>query len=371
VASEYEQPIWAWIIINYADSGLQFFQADGTFYAEIRKGGAHGSNISAKWLPFDPPAIDPHDAGTAQLAELLAQLDPKVDTRGSFLQSFFDMVNGSIQNMPFPPSDYSGYANAIVGKPLALVNAGWSIEMSAPAIKPQNSFGNVTLDPQADIEAYTFPLKIGDLERSYDGVVGYFRTDGTSMRETDWSTLYTYFSYSSSTQNPSPKVKEITTEQFLPLHPYYLHPEKTSSLTQATASKYTVTSLIIDPYTPIHAYSPILPTKTLILPPWTIQKAFRKMHAFFHLGPSLVTQDLPSTRAAASATGTTVKLPVSGRKGAWTWLQPYAVDGDAGLSPQYAQIEVQEDLGEVKFETAPYTFLEGYLQLMGSLGKTD
>jgi hypothetical protein len=28
-------------------------------------------------------------------------------------------------------------------------------------------------------------------------------------------------------------------------------------------------------------------------------------------------------------------------------------------------------MGEVKFESAPYTFLEGYLKLVGKLGETD
>lgn len=32
INSDYEQPIWGWIVINYADSGLQFFLRDGTFY---------------------------------------------------------------------------------------------------------------------------------------------------------------------------------------------------------------------------------------------------------------------------------------------------------------------------------------------------
>jgi hypothetical protein len=388
-ATEYESPIWGWLVVNYADNGLQFFLGDGTFYREIRKGGVQGTNVSAKWLPYDAPAegLAPTDAGTYQLDELLKQLSPKIDTDGSYLQAFFNMINGAIQNMPFPPSSYAGYANAIVGKPLALVNVGWSIELAEPPIKPQfSSLDKRPDDWKGELERYEFKLKIGDHERNYDGVVGYYLSsndDSTSpatpppQPETIWKKLFTYFP----PEKPHTKVTEIVTDQYPPLKPYFIHPEPevTPNMTDAKNRKYTVTSLLVDPYTPIHAYSPILPTKSITLTPWTIQTAMDKMHAFFRLGPSLVTTDVPATYVDADAKkpadGTpieAVKLPISGRKGTWTWLQPYAQDGfdpadGTDKAPRFATMNVQEDLGQSKFEPGPYNFLEGYLQLMGRL----
>jgi hypothetical protein len=443
-ASDYEQPIWGWIIINYADNGLQFFQADGTFYTEIRR----SAHISPKWLPYGIPSSNSTSAASAQLDELIAQLSPQNDPDGTFLQSFFNMINGAIQDMSFPPSSYSAYANAIVGKPLALTNVGWSLELAEPAIRPQNALGRVTQDPQADLEAYAFKLKIGDVERSFDGVAGYFASHNTQTdSSTDWSKLFTYW-----VPEPHPKVQELVPDAFLPLHPYYINPEPASlsgtTITEARARKYAVTTVLMDPYNAIHGYSPALPTKALTLSLWTVQSAFDKMHAFFHLGPNLLIDDVPATydkalaagvvpagttptaaasTAAAAANTTTsqpaaagtgggtttdpttgqpqtppappptpvVTLPVSGKKGTWTWLQPYprpdtaASGGGSGggggggggggsgvssgtettMNPQYAQINVQEDLGNVKFAAAPYTFVEGFLQLMGSLGQ--
>lgn len=369
--TDYENPIWGWIVINYADSGLQFFLADGTFYREIRVGGPAGQTVSPKWLPNDPPALTPTDAATAQLDLLIAKLSPDIDTNGTYLQSFSDMINGSILNMPFPPSDYSGYANAIVGKPLALVNAGWSIELAAPALKPQNTLGNATKDAQADLEAYSFPLKIGDIERSYDGVVGYYLSSNSppATPTTNWEILYTYF-----LPTPNSKFQDISqpSKSILPnLNPYWLDPS-TPDLTSAHATKYTVTSMLVDPYTKINAFSPILPTKSLTLPPWTVQAAFQKMHAFFHLGPNLSTQDVPRSLAEAKVPGTLIKMPVSGNKGTWSWFQPYVTTDSTHLDPEYAEIDVQEDLVGEKLAKGPYTFLEGYLQLMGNLqGKSS
>src|SRR5437016_5556059 len=53
--SEWEEPIWGWLVVNYANYGLQIFLPDGTFYREVRLGGPFGAATSAKWLPFDRP----------------------------------------------------------------------------------------------------------------------------------------------------------------------------------------------------------------------------------------------------------------------------------------------------------------------------
>jgi hypothetical protein len=138
-------------------------------------GGVLGTNTSTKWLPFDPPAastgaLDPQK--TLQLDELIQKLTDPTDTDASYMQAFSDMINGSIANQPYPPSDYAAHANAIVGKPLAFVNVGFSLELAAPAIKAQNTLGKKPANEQAELEAYSFLFKIGDIKRSFDGVVG-------------------------------------------------------------------------------------------------------------------------------------------------------------------------------------------------------
>ena len=173
-----ESPVFGWIVINYQDSGLQFFRPDGRFYREVRVGGPTGTNLGSKWLPFDPPA-DAKATGDDHLDGLIKKITDKGDTTGSFLKSFFHMTNGAIKTMPYPPSDYSSYANALVGKPLALVNVGWSLEIATPALRAQNTLGNrppPEWDEEKELSSYQFPFKIGDAERPFDGVVGYFVT---------------------------------------------------------------------------------------------------------------------------------------------------------------------------------------------------
>jgi hypothetical protein len=177
--------------------------------------------------------------------------------------------------------------------------------------------------------------------------------------------------------------------------------------------------MLIDPYTALHAYSPILPINSLKLPPWTIQKAFTRMTGFFHLGPSLLSQDVPTSydksrplnadlwladqtvsnppstsTALASATTPgapatpapitppavspvpTVRLPISGKKGLWQWLQPYDIESDNPVAgtpneTRFNALGIEQEDTTIRKDPAPYTFVEGYLQLARPLLKED
>ncbi|KAJ5587062.1 uncharacterized protein N7459_002827 [Penicillium hispanicum] len=71
--TEWENPVWGWMVLNYADYGLQVFLPDGTFYREVRLSSPTApkkTTISAKWLPFEPPENLPD---TRQLDRLISR----------------------------------------------------------------------------------------------------------------------------------------------------------------------------------------------------------------------------------------------------------------------------------------------------------
>jgi hypothetical protein len=143
-STPWENPVFGWVVINYADSTLQFFTTEGIFYTSVRIGGPTGVTRSHDWLPF---AQTPNAAGkvSTQLQEMLATLtDTTVIPDGSgltkgakYLQSLWTTIEDVVHQMPFAPSQYSSSANAVVGKPLALVNIGSSLELSQPPLWPQ------------------------------------------------------------------------------------------------------------------------------------------------------------------------------------------------------------------------------------------
>jgi hypothetical protein len=156
--------------VNYADSSLQFFTADGTYYTSRQFGGPTGTIESLPWLPFEPPP--PEKAKLKASSQLISLIEKLAGA--DYLQALWEVINSAIPSMPFPPSDYAPYANAIVGKPLALVNAGWSIELAQPPLWSQSTLPQPpTLKPgeedplrgqaRSDLEAYKFKVKIGDV----------------------------------------------------------------------------------------------------------------------------------------------------------------------------------------------------------------
>lgn len=97
----------------------------------MRIGGPKGSTQSDKWLPFDKPK------GTIKDNLQLDRLIKRMTGDSEYLMAFFDMINGSIGAMPYAPSDYSDFLSSIIGKPLALVNVGFSLELASAPLSPQ------------------------------------------------------------------------------------------------------------------------------------------------------------------------------------------------------------------------------------------
>jgi hypothetical protein len=91
-----------------------------------------------------------------------------------YFHALWDLIKRATPSMPFPPSDYAQYANAIVGKPLALVNVGWSLELAQPPLWAQHTLPAPApvkvgeKDPLREdafkyLTNYPFKVKIGDV----------------------------------------------------------------------------------------------------------------------------------------------------------------------------------------------------------------
>jgi hypothetical protein len=195
-------------VINYADNGLQIFLPDETFDVEVRPGGKAGTNAGFKWLPFRPPSASVTkvmNRNITQLGSLIDLLATPIDS--SYIQGLFDMINQSLDdNQSHAPKSYATFSSAIVGKPLALVNAGWSLELAGPEninwsttnktfpertpLDPSKQPPKVSMGsedgsgsqlPINSSAGYIFPVKLGDAERSFDGLVGYFPLTGAGL----------------------------------------------------------------------------------------------------------------------------------------------------------------------------------------------
>ncbi|KAK4153609.1 hypothetical protein C8A00DRAFT_33629 [Chaetomidium leptoderma] len=418
--SEWENPIWGWVVLNYVDYGIQLFLADGTFYREVRIAAPTApisAPTSAKWLPFDPPPAA--DTGH-QLDRLLALLTAQDQT---YLLAFLDMLSQSLESSTSSPGAYSTFLNSLVGRPMALVNAAWSLELASDAKTDQSSLdGHETKQQETGLlegaEIYRFPVKLGDTDRAHDGLVGYFNAlaDPKPGDELDLSAIYTYYYTGGANGNTgtaaprttnTPPLNPIGPTNYPTLPAFWLDPATTSATTtntqqqpktppqsaatytQAWNSKLTAFGMIIDPFTPVTSYTGgVQPIGNLQLAPWTWQAALHQMTAFFRVGPLLVTNDVQRYWDPAHTLGPAYALsppdkdetvPGSGVQvpsldvARWAWLQPFFVvekneeDGDdhgEGLpETKYMALGLAKVDDKPGFERGPYTAIEGFLQL--------
>ncbi|KPM41414.1 hypothetical protein AK830_g5113 [Neonectria ditissima] len=343
--------MWGWVLPNYVDNGIQLFLPDGTFFREIRRGGPKRTTKSNKWLPFEPPPSDPSSTGN------IRQLKKLADALGDegYLDSFMGMLTASSDTLAAPPSAYSEFLSSLVGRPLALVKAGYSLELATAPLKNTSTLklgkDGKPIPPDLSLEDYVFRIQFGHSSRVYDGLVGYFLPQSTpSAGDTlDLTNIYTHFvpvSMNDTTTgagHPTPNLQYIAPSNYPCLSPFFIDPIASSgSYTRELNKELKPIGLIIDPFTPLHAFTGLLPVAKLQLPAWTWQTALGRMTAFFHAGPLIMTADVPNyngkyglgkkydlAKDQEVLPGRGVSIPGVG-VGDWAWLQPYDCDGGSG-----------------------------------------
>ena len=403
-------PVWGWVVLNNADNGLQLFTSDGAFYGEVRFGGNGNASVSPKWLPFSTPA-------TGVDTSLDRLIDKLKDVK--YLRAFTGMLMAAQAKLPAPPSAYAQYVNALVGQPIALVYVGFSLELAENAYVSQSSLESSSLSKSRTLlatdegnERYYFPMKLGDKERGYDGLMGFFNAlDTPSLgNEVNLTTFFTYFDgrtdaerVASGTGDP---LRMISKDNYINLQAFWLDPlnyvpNSESSASQVAARLFsdratylTVVGAILSPFVPLHASISTLPTCKLQLPPWTWQRAMSKMSAFFHLGPIVIPGDVPRYQekyrlARESDFSKEIDVPESAVPipnmgvAPWSWLQPYwessssqriepVQSGESGIAEarttEYMSLGLSKAVdGRPRFEKGPYTAIEGFLQLKSPL----
>ncbi|KAI9929551.1 hypothetical protein MW887_001024 [Aspergillus wentii] len=411
--TEWENPIWGWVLVNYVNYGIQFFLPDGTFYREVRVAAPNhpnGTQATDKWLPFEPPSTD-HPRQLDRLIDQFTNKEVNKDCR-EYLLAFMDLITAATLRAKSVPGAYSQCVNSLIGRPLALTNAGISLELGSDAKRGQSTFEDQefkrlprTLLPEKGNSVnpppqYSFPLKLGDKDRSYDGLVGYFRAFDEFEEEDalDLGRLYTPYPREDPDKFPSDQIHLIGNENFPKLRAFWLDPEEYTTLEDGTAKftvdrhrKQTAYCFLMDPFSPVNAYSSILPIEPLALPPWTWESALKRMTAFFHFGPLVVADDVPRYDAtkrlkqdydltkegedSETVPGNNIKLPSLG-VAEWSWLQPYPdpeASGDtaqvsrAGGDSKAEEVYMALDIGAIDpvptWEKGPLTAVEGFLQM--------
>ncbi|KAI5356815.1 hypothetical protein Slin15195_G051980 [Septoria linicola] len=224
--NDWEKPVICIIIINYIDKSLQVFAADGEFAAEYVLSGSEGGS-GVRLRPFPPtPASDERMAAFLQ---------------HEYLKEIYSMIEMATGNLPHAPETYADALSAVLGRPIASTYAGRSLELATPPYAT-HAFTDAKKQVQSVLD-YDFPLKLGDKDAAYDGLIGYFPVQSSTPDEIAMSKIKTHFAAMTDNTTSSP-----------------------DSLSQQHNAALSIFGMFVDIFTPVMGYSGILPVKQLKLP---------------------------------------------------------------------------------------------------------
>jgi hypothetical protein len=366
---EWENPVCGWIVVNFPDFSLQVFDDSGHFIREFQLIGG------TSYHPFKP--VDLKSTVDPLLRSLMSKWQDQ-----DYLKGMFDTISAAVESFKHPPTEYAESILSILGRPLALVKMGFSLELAEAPLTNMSTLSPNLDVAEASVTDYIFPMKVGDADNVFDGLVGYFKlqeqTKSTPSSEFDMSSFFSYFAASTvPTGNLS---KQISSP--LPMQPYWIQPtDDPVAYAAAHNSQRHVIAALIDPFVPVHAYTQLLPLKLLSLPSWVISSGISRVSTFFRMGPLLLSSDVPafdSTKVVAhdytldeqNKPTMTGKIAVPTFPQAdWVWLQPYL---DSKMpDTAYNFVDLESLPAAPTFPPIPYTAVEGYLQMKKPFGPKE
>lgn len=355
-------PICGWLLPNFLNQSLQVYDPQGLSLGELH---LVNGDTDFHW------EVSPYSA-----CPDLATVEQKYPQLGAFLvglkqasnsgyQAFREVIDNALYKTAVLPSRYARYLSALIGRPLALTRASWQLELAQPpcldqgwyqtlaetsdASKDYSSLTNLKReargeDPIFNPNAFDFShtnyyATLGNPNLTQDGLVGYF-IEKTSDLTQQYQSFYSAYDYD--------QTIKTTYIKLIKDNPLSL------SLTKNARQ---ITTLLLDPQAPIHAYTGILPEYAAELPARFIEPALHQMTVYFKLGPLLTLRyDLPLP-ASDKDTPSSLYLQKPGRGQNWAW---HETANDGSFGPEWKLITPDTT---ARLETQPYELTEGCLVL--------
>ncbi|WP_442582286.1 hypothetical protein ACSBOB_10210 [Mesorhizobium sp. ASY16-5R] len=335
-------PVCGWILPNHLDVTLVFYQSDGSAVGSF--GIEHGQrkyrtragnmanptdNLALDVGPVGKPSVNPH------LADLMWFIAG--ETAG-FLDDLMTTIQAT--DAYIAPASYAqdvslsilmGRALAITRAVLGLSTAGGALPISQANISTSGPLAQAVANGWTDYatrQAHTsaglanmiFPLRLGDLSDIDDGLVA-FLPEGPAGKP--YSTVYS---------SAAPKAGANDVKQPLP-----------DTMQLKLNAGLTPVTLIVDPRSPVHATTGILPVGVAQIPPDQYAAALEGLSLTFVTHPVLV-------RSGG------LSLPLPDESGfSWSWIAP-------GQAPTPLPADTASDLAVWGY--SPQHLAEGWLGLV-------
>ncbi len=327
-------PVCAWIIPNHLDAALACYGPDGTALGEACvTAGTAGPQVTWRQAPAGAyPTFDALTPGFPRLAEFL--LGVKAAGPGAFAD-LLATIDETLWSIDPPATGDEQYLAVLVGRPLALVRAALRLEFGGPVVRDP-AWPSTFSPAPAEVLGYTFPVRLGDLGLSGDGLIGYLAGPDTSP----------FYAVTRPAGATTSYVASIGPGAFPLLRP---------SAPDAPPQPPTYLTLLVDPQAPVHMVTGILPMTTLSVPARFTAAALESMAVTISSGPLLADFQV----SAADADSAVVLTRPAELSGTWSWIE---TNGRATTT--YGIIPADT---AARFPGTAASLRSGWLQLSGAL----
>ncbi len=309
-------PICGWVMGNHLDGSIMVFDAAGRSLGAIENENTTDDTL-AEWTPA--PGLEglelPENIENEQLRKMVDYFRRQ---KAEFVEQFLENSHKILQSIEPETFAQQQALALLMGRPLALVRAHIDLELyGVPAVN--HSWESFYRDRQdnddyRETDQYTrvrFPIRLGAVAQLNDGLIGYWVEDELGNYRGD--NFYINLMEVDPT-TPDPQPWELINPD---LHDkFILLDDEQIPITQSleTDEPPVSVSMLLDPRAKVHAFSGILPAKSITIPSEQYLPAMQAIDITFLTAPVLTTAGK-------------IQVPLQDEPGfAWSWLEQLAPD---------------------------------------------
>jgi len=307
-------PILGWVVPNYFDRSLVICDRKGKVRGEIRVLAGAAPRVGLSAVPGHMPYGEGKPLGDADCFQLQDFVDGICAGGSSALQACLTLMGRLSMCVSRPAAQQMQTMGLVLGQPLALARASVSLQV----------WGKLAGNPpwgEPSHPRISFPVRLGDVRKSDDGLIGYFVSDIPG--EKTYSRMLLPYS--------APLPREC---------PRYLKPGTSAEVClEEGPLKLT---LLMDPRAGVHIVSEILPSQFLELPESAIAEALENIELSFRVGPVLAVDGALRLPLPADVSGSWRWFNRDLERGTGWYMQPDVAKAPSGSAIPSQRVEVYD-----------------------------
>jgi hypothetical protein len=315
-------PVCGWLLPNHLDRGLTIYDTGGRMLGSLGLVGNPG-NLRLRWNPA-PGSADPVGAPPGipnrHVEGFVLSILARTDAAAAF-QDLLDVIDSTLWTSNPWEAGTDQNLSVLIGRPIAVVRARLEYQLFGRPVYDQGWAASGKRDTHG-YEKIDFPVKLGSLQLSNDGLLGHFL-------END------YRRFSAVHRLQTPRSNYIVNEDV--------------KINFGSRCEAFIT-MVLDPRGVAHAANGIMPVKETRLSPAYVDAPLSQMEVTFRTGPLMTDPG-------------TIRMPTPADiRGKWSWIQR------SGVVLWNEPAEIINTGQQARLDDAPAEFVDGWLKLSEALG---